>query len=310
MRFDDGAADAKSHAGAVGLGSKEGIEDLVRLLRGSPTPVSPTETSRCSFFRNFCDLITNSRVSSTSFIASMLFMMRFIMTCSNCTRSPLTCGRSAASSVRTDMEYRVVSPRRRTIISPMTSLHQPSRAAEYLLEEQADPADDFPRTPSVNHDSRGRRACLFHIRGLAASQRKEVLALVTAAAIGWIHFVAKEAVSSPMVVTRLTCARSACAWRSASSACLRLVRSTMTPRKRVTRSPSTKHSYQVAQPHHTSVGSDHAVFKFMSRFLGCCTLAELQSPISVIGMHVVLPECRFGQPAFHRVAEDALGLAC
>jgi len=36
MRFNDGAADAKSHAGAVGLGSKEGIEDLVSLLRGKP----------------------------------------------------------------------------------------------------------------------------------------------------------------------------------------------------------------------------------------------------------------------------------
>jgi len=34
MRFDDGAADGRSHAGAVGFGSKEGIEDLVRLLRG------------------------------------------------------------------------------------------------------------------------------------------------------------------------------------------------------------------------------------------------------------------------------------
>src|ERR1700675_1987275 len=34
MRFYDGAADAKSHAGAVSLSGKEGIEDLVRLLRG------------------------------------------------------------------------------------------------------------------------------------------------------------------------------------------------------------------------------------------------------------------------------------
>jgi hypothetical protein len=31
MRFNDGAADAKSHSGAVALGSKEGIEDLVCL---------------------------------------------------------------------------------------------------------------------------------------------------------------------------------------------------------------------------------------------------------------------------------------
>jgi len=36
MRFDDGAAGAKSHAGAVRLGSKEGIEDLVCLLPGKP----------------------------------------------------------------------------------------------------------------------------------------------------------------------------------------------------------------------------------------------------------------------------------
>jgi hypothetical protein len=34
MRFDDGAADAKSHAGPVSLGSKKGTEDLFRLLWG------------------------------------------------------------------------------------------------------------------------------------------------------------------------------------------------------------------------------------------------------------------------------------
>ena len=33
MRFNDGAADPKSHAGAVILGGKERIKDLVRLLR-------------------------------------------------------------------------------------------------------------------------------------------------------------------------------------------------------------------------------------------------------------------------------------
>src|SRR5216110_956512 len=36
MRLHDGAANAKSHTGAVGFGSKESIEDLVRLLRGKP----------------------------------------------------------------------------------------------------------------------------------------------------------------------------------------------------------------------------------------------------------------------------------
>src|ERR1700757_2638513 len=36
MRFGDGAADAKSHAGSMNLGSKERVEDLVRLLQGQP----------------------------------------------------------------------------------------------------------------------------------------------------------------------------------------------------------------------------------------------------------------------------------
>src|ERR1700674_3905654 len=36
MRFNDRAADPKSHPGAVSLGGKEGIENLVRLLRGQP----------------------------------------------------------------------------------------------------------------------------------------------------------------------------------------------------------------------------------------------------------------------------------
>src|ERR1700730_3044933 len=35
MRLNDGAADPKSHAGAVNLGGKEGIKDLVRVLMGA-----------------------------------------------------------------------------------------------------------------------------------------------------------------------------------------------------------------------------------------------------------------------------------
>src|ERR1700674_5673915 len=36
VRFNNGAADAKSHARAVSLGGKERIKDLVRLLRWKP----------------------------------------------------------------------------------------------------------------------------------------------------------------------------------------------------------------------------------------------------------------------------------
>ena len=34
MRFDNRAADAKSHAGAVSLGGKEGVKDLICLVPG------------------------------------------------------------------------------------------------------------------------------------------------------------------------------------------------------------------------------------------------------------------------------------
>jgi hypothetical protein len=36
MRFNDGTADPKSHAAPVRFGGKEGIEYLIRLLRGQP----------------------------------------------------------------------------------------------------------------------------------------------------------------------------------------------------------------------------------------------------------------------------------
>jgi hypothetical protein len=69
---------------------------------GRPTPVSLTDTTK-SPFSPFCDLAASSRVPFTYFIASMLFTIRFIITCCNCTRSPTTCCRSAANSVRTVM---------------------------------------------------------------------------------------------------------------------------------------------------------------------------------------------------------------
>src|SRR2546426_1002975 len=88
---------------------------------GSPTPVSLTDTKHSSLSAG-CDLMASSRVPSTSFIASVPFIMRFIMTCCSCTRSPITREGSGASSVRIDMEYRVASLRRRTTISRITSL--------------------------------------------------------------------------------------------------------------------------------------------------------------------------------------------
>jgi hypothetical protein len=102
MRFNDGAADAKSHAGAAGLVVKKVSNIWLVCCGESPTPVSLTETGSCSFPAR-CDLIVSSRLPSTFFSPSMPpLIMRFIITCCNCTRSPMSWGRSAASSVRTD----------------------------------------------------------------------------------------------------------------------------------------------------------------------------------------------------------------
>ncbi len=74
VRFNNRNADPESHAGAVNVGGEERIKNLVRLLQGQSTPVSITESIACPFSVRF-DLTVSSRVPSTSFIASMLFII-------------------------------------------------------------------------------------------------------------------------------------------------------------------------------------------------------------------------------------------
>src|SRR5437667_5602188 len=113
--------------------------------------------------------MASSRVPSTSFIASMLLVMRFIMTCCNCTRSPMTWGRSAANSARTNMECRVTSLRRRTIISRIISfISTDLHCGGPFWKSWRDPTDDFGRTLCVFHDTQRRRARLFEIRVVAS----------------------------------------------------------------------------------------------------------------------------------------------
>src|SRR6185369_10355325 len=79
-------------------------------------------------------------------------------------------------------------------------------------------ADDFGRTRSVFHDIHRRHARFFQIWRLRSEPVQAGAGVGDSGGNRLIHFVCQEAVSSPMVVTRLTCARSACAWRNASSA--------------------------------------------------------------------------------------------
>src|SRR6267154_1280104 len=69
---------------------------------GNPTPVSLTVINTCPV-----SVISDFTTSSppASFIASMALSMRFITTCCNCTRSPITHGAFSLSCKCTPTEY-------------------------------------------------------------------------------------------------------------------------------------------------------------------------------------------------------------
>ena len=107
------------------------------------------------------------------------------------------------------MEYRVVSPRSKTTISRMISLTSTnSRSGVPFLK--------ICRTRLMISAARVTSLMVLNAASRASSRsgasrvshRMHVLASVTAAAIGWFTSCAREAVSSPIVVTRLTRARS------------------------------------------------------------------------------------------------------
>jgi len=111
------------------VGRKERIEDLLRLMPGQPYAGIRYGHHQSLFFR-VLRLDVSSRGPSTSSsrrcvdheVHQHLLQLHAISH---------NFGRSAANSVRTDMEYRVVSPRRRTIISRMTSFTSTNSRAEY-----------------------------------------------------------------------------------------------------------------------------------------------------------------------------------
>src|SRR4051794_37310372 len=58
-----------------------------------------------------------------------------------------------------------------------------------LLEEQADPVDDFPRTHSVFHDTQRRRTRLFEIWGVASEPAQASVGVGDRGGNRLIHFV-------------------------------------------------------------------------------------------------------------------------
>src|SRR5439155_1292740 len=77
------------------------------------------------------------------------------------------------------------------------------------------------------------------------SRPRHALALLTMAASGWFSSWAKEAVTSPSVVTRVTCVSAACASRKASEASQCSVRSRLITRAASTRPESGRRGEQV-----------------------------------------------------------------
>src|SRR5882762_3840758 len=129
------------------------------------------------------------------------------------------------------------SLRVRATTSTMASLmsNRSVRAGTFLIRARIRSTTSLARMPSFTIRA---TACRVSSRfgGRASSQRNAAWALVTVAAIGWLTSWAIEAVSCPMVVTRLTCASSICASRRASEASTCSVRSRLITSTASTRS--------------------------------------------------------------------------
>ena len=171
--------------------------------------------------------MTSSRGrSTTACMASSPFRSRLSTTCCSWTgrRAPAGDPRRARSGRRARVLR--ASPSARATTSRMTSLmSNGSFSVGGSAREGANPRDHVARPPAVAGDGLQAVAHFVEIRRRAGQEAQQALALMTTPESGWSTSCAIDAAISPSVVTRATWARSACACRSASSACLRSVMS-------------------------------------------------------------------------------------
>ena len=137
----------------------------------------------------------------------------------------------------------------------------------HLLDERADLANDL--AGSIAAPGRWPQATAGPSPDRAVARKdqcKAASALVTTAVIGWLTSWAIEAVSCPMVVTRLTRAISVWASRKASAACLLSVISWIVPNMRWGRPDSSLITSPWLWTMRTlAVGPGHAVLHIVSR---------------------------------------------
>jgi hypothetical protein len=124
----------------------------------------------------------------------------------------------------------ITSLRVRAITPWMTSLMFPRsfRDCVFLTRRRIRSRISRVRSPFSTISSKACRA-FSRSGGCARSRRNPAPALVTAAAIGWLTSWAIEAVSCPMVATRVACVSAICISLNASADRLRLVRSSTNP---------------------------------------------------------------------------------
>jgi hypothetical protein len=147
-----------------GLMVQKGLKVWSICCEGIPTPASPTDTGTLPV-SDRSNSIATSRVLSVFLIASIQWVIRFMATCCNSMRSALTWGRSAASSVKTDMSFCVALPRRakeRLFSSDLVYMHEfPLRCT--LLEELAHPFGDVRCMLCVVCGVDGRRSRILEV---------------------------------------------------------------------------------------------------------------------------------------------------
>ena len=176
----------------------------------------------------------------------MPFTTRLSNTCSSCTRSPSTTGRSAARSVRIATPRATDSAAARATRSSTTS---PRRSGTFsggvrFASPRTRSMMALARSASLTMSAKASRTSSRPWRPLG-SRPRHALALLTMAASGWFSSWAKEAVTSPSVVTRVTCVSAACASRKASEASQCSVRSRLITRAASTRPESGRRGEQV-----------------------------------------------------------------
>ena len=161
MRFNDGAADGQSHADPMRLGGKEGVEDLVRLLRRQPhAGIADTHHK----------LLVSRSVRLDGEFARPLHILHRI----NAVHHEVHHDLLQLHAIPRDLRKicRQLHPYRYEVSRDLAAQEDdqplnnfvyinqlPLRSA--LLEEQADPANDFRRTGCVFDDSRCGSTRLF-----------------------------------------------------------------------------------------------------------------------------------------------------